>query len=103
MPRRTPQCTTGRRQEYPAWADTDCSDKEPDQAPGSLQKRNPAEAGFRNSPGGGRAAPGEELHRLDGVGLQALLALDDGERNLLAFLQALEALGLDRAEVHEHV
>ena len=40
------------------------------------------------------------LHR---VGLQALLALDDGEADPLAFLQALETLHLDGAEVDEHV
>jgi hypothetical protein len=49
-----------------------------------------------------RAGP-VELLRLDGVGLQTLLTLYDGERHLLAFLQALEALGLDGAEVNEHV
>src|SRR5690606_26865751 len=41
--------------------------------------------------------------RLDRVSLQAFLSLDDGEGNLLAFLQALEALNLDGAEVHEHI
>ena len=46
--------------------------------------------------------PGE-LHRLDFVGLQALLALHDLERDALAFLQRLEAAALDRAEVHEQV
>src|SRR3970282_2402644 len=39
----------------------------------------------------------------DCVSLQALLALGDGEADLLAFLQALEALGLDGAEVNKHV
>src|SRR5690348_12272570 len=57
-----------------------------------------------------RLAPGflvtlgaKGLQRLHGVGLKALLALDDGEGHLLAFLQALEARALDRTEVDEHV
>src|SRR3546814_5840062 len=37
------------------------------------------------------------------VGLQALLALHDLERDLLAFLQRLEAVSLDRAEMDEQV
>src|SRR5690554_2154844 len=44
-----------------------------------------------------------ELHRLDFVGLQALLALHDLEGDLLAFLQGLEAGALDRTEVDEDV
>jgi hypothetical protein len=47
-------------------------------------------------------APGE-LHRLDFVSLQALLALHNLEGDLLAFLQGLEAGALDRAEVDEDV
>src|SRR4249919_1885789 len=43
------------------------------------------------------------LHRLDFVGLQALLALHNLERNLLAFLERLEAAALDRTEVDEDV
>src|SRR3546814_10771890 len=37
------------------------------------------------------------------VGLQSLLALHDLERDLLAFLQRLEAAALDRAEMDEQV
>ena len=37
------------------------------------------------------------------VGLQTLLALHNLEAHLLAFLQALEAITRDRAEMHEHV
>ena len=37
------------------------------------------------------------------VGLQTLLALHNLEGDLLAFLQALEAIALDRAEMHENV
>ena len=48
-----------------------------------------------------RCAP--ELLGLHFVGLQALLALHDLERNLLAFLQRLEAGALDRTEVDEEV
>src|SRR4249919_858202 len=44
-----------------------------------------------------------ELHRLHFVGLQALLALHNLERDLLAFLQRLEAAALDRTEVDEQV
>src|SRR5690606_5391491 len=40
---------------------------------------------------------------LDVFGLQALLALRNRERDLLAFLQRLEAAALDRAEVDEQV
>ncbi len=48
----------------------------------------------------GSAVGSDRLHR---IGLQAFLALHDGEGDLLAFLEALEALGLDGAEMHEHV
>ena len=41
--------------------------------------------------------------RFHRVGLQAFLALDNSEANLLAFFQALEALALDGAEMHEHI
>src|SRR6185312_12917937 len=40
---------------------------------------------------------------LDFLGLQALLALGDDERDALTFLQGLEARALDRAEMHEQV
>src|SRR5688500_12811981 len=43
------------------------------------------------------------LQRLDRIRLQSLLALHNGETDLLSFLEALEALALDRAEMHEHV
>src|SRR5688572_29686302 len=49
------------------------------------------------------ARDARQLHRLDLVRLQPLLSLHDDEGHLLAFLQALEALALDRAEMHEHV
>src|SRR5690606_32306344 len=45
----------------------------------------------------------DRLERLDLVRLQALLALDDLEGNLLAFLQRLEAGALDGTEMHEQV
>src|SRR6185312_10392433 len=41
--------------------------------------------------------------RLDFLGLQALLALGDDERDALTFLQGLEARALDRAKMHEQV
>src|SRR3546814_3203768 len=46
---------------------------------------------------------GAGLLGLHFVGLQALLALHDLERDLLAFLQRLEAAALDRAEMDEQV
>src|SRR3546814_13890062 len=46
---------------------------------------------------------GAGLLGLHFVGLQALLALHDLERDLLAFLQRLEAASLDRAEMDEQV
>src|SRR3546814_10024504 len=54
---------------------------------------------------GGEIAAGLQptLQRLYRIGLQALLALHDGEANLLAFRQALEALGPDRAEMDEDI
>ena len=42
----------------------------------------------------------EGFHR---IGLQAFLALDHGKADLLAFLEALETLALDGAEVHKHI
>ncbi|CEE64199.1 hypothetical protein XAC2852_270027 [Xanthomonas citri pv. citri] len=47
-----------------------------------------------------RAAGSDHLHC---IGLQALLALHDREADLLTFLETLEALDLDRAEMHEDV
>lgn len=44
-----------------------------------------------------------KLDNLYFVGLQAFLAVDDHEGNLLAFLQALEAGALDGTEVNEQV
>ena len=44
-----------------------------------------------------------ESKRLDCVGLQAFLALDDSEADLLSFFQAFEALALDGAEMHEYI
>src|SRR3546814_2619064 len=54
---------------------------------------------------GGGIATGLQptLQRLDRSGLQALLALHDGEADLLAFRQALEALGPDRAAMDEDI
>src|SRR3546814_18974972 len=54
---------------------------------------------------GGEIAAGLQptLQRLYRIGLQALLALHDGEADLLAFRQALEALGPDRAEMDEDI
>src|SRR3546814_16288864 len=46
---------------------------------------------------------GAGLLGLHFVGLQALLALHDLARDLLAFLQRLEAAALDRAEMDEQV
>jgi hypothetical protein len=40
---------------------------------------------------------------VDFVCLQALLALHDLEANFLAFGEALEAVALDRAEMHENI
>src|SRR5690606_39603510 len=56
-------------------------------------------------PGASCAGPHgpERLHRMDFVGLHALLALHDLERNLLAFLQAAESRADDGTEVDEHV
>src|SRR5688500_5481170 len=75
----------------------------PSSLPARTKKENPAEAGFPKPARGEPSRGLVELLRLDGVGLQTLLTLYDGERHLLAFLQALEALGLDGAEVDEHV
>src|SRR3546814_1738092 len=52
---------------------------------------------------GGEIAAGLQptLQRLYRIGLQALLALHDGEADLLAFRQALDALGPDRTEMDE--
>src|SRR4249919_1857911 len=69
--------------------------------PGERSKKNPAEAGF--SVLRSLARRPAQLHSLDFVRLQALLALHDLERDLLAFLQRLEAAALDRAEMHEQV
>ena len=44
-----------------------------------------------------------ELHVLDIRGLLALRALHDVEGNLLAFLQGLEAIHVDRGEVREEI
>jgi hypothetical protein len=44
-----------------------------------------------------------QLGRNHFVGLQALLALHYLEADLLAFLQALEAVALNRAEMHENI
>jgi hypothetical protein len=44
-----------------------------------------------------------QLENYDVGGLQTLRALFDGELNLLAFLQVLEAIRLDRGEVDENV
>src|SRR3546814_3302347 len=54
---------------------------------------------------GGEIAAGLQptLKRLYRIGLQALLALHDGEADLLAFRQALEALGPDRTEKDEDI
>src|SRR3546814_5736295 len=54
---------------------------------------------------GGEIAAGLQptLQRLYRIGLQALLALHDGEADLLAFRQALEALGPDRTEMDEDI
>src|SRR3546814_15424193 len=54
---------------------------------------------------GGEIAAGLQptLQRLYRIGLQALLALHGGEADLLAFRQALEALGPDRAEMDEDI
>src|SRR5690606_1599724 len=63
----------------------------------------------RKSPGRFRPGLGVATDALRGllglhfVGLQALLALHDLERDLLAFLQRLEAAALDRAEMDEQV
>src|SRR3546814_14837737 len=50
---------------------------------------------------GGEIAAGLQptLQRLYRIGLQALLALHDGEADLLAFRQPLAALGPDRTEM----
>ena len=68
----------------------------------SPPNKNPARfhAGF-SLPLARRCRPG--LLGLDFLGLQALLALRDLERHLLAFLQRLEAAALDGTEVHEQV
>src|SRR5207237_10686132 len=58
-----------------------------------------------------RAMPGfsiaiilsEALHRLDVAGLLALGPRRDFERNLLTFLERLEALHVDRREVRKQV
>src|SRR5690606_25188934 len=65
-------------------------------------------AGKRKAPGvAARGLPVLDqeagLQRLDLIGLQALLALHDLERDLLAFLQRLEAGAHDRTEMDEHV
>src|SRR5690606_14465943 len=65
---------------------------------GNAKGNGPRSGPFRCCKPAGLVSGG--LHR---VGLQALLALDDGEGDLLAFLQALEALHLDGTEVDEHV
>src|SRR3546814_4218479 len=54
---------------------------------------------------GGEIAAGLQptLQRLYRIGLQALLSLHDGEADLLAFRQALEALGPDRTEMDEDI
>ena len=41
--------------------------------------------------------------RSDFVGLQAFLALDNLEADLLPFLQGAETGALDRAEMHEYM
>src|SRR5688572_30947284 len=58
----------------------------------------------------GRRRPGlrvtraaRALQRLHFVGLHSLLALDDLEGDLLAFLQRLKAVTHDRPEVDEHI
>src|SRR5690349_18493975 len=63
---------------------------------GPTKKKPGARPGFF----GTGANPSE---RLDLVGLQPLRALRHDEGHLLAFLQALETRGHDRAEVHEYV
>jgi hypothetical protein len=83
-------------------------EKSPAEAGLLAQKKSPAEAGLLAQ----KKSPAEaglfevlrvDLRRLDGVSLQALLAAGHGERDLLAFLQALEALGLDGTEMDEDV
>src|SRR6185312_6630837 len=70
----------------------------------------PAIRDVRNSQEKARHAAGFFLQReaagsglLHFLGLQALRALGDHEGDTLAFLQRLEAVALDRAEMHEQV
>src|SRR5688500_11479794 len=75
-----------------------CAKKKTRPRPGGAPKRKPGRGRvFRFT------AEAAGLHRLHFVGLQALLALHDLERDLLAFLQRLEAGALDGTEVHEQV
>src|SRR5687768_3055378 len=61
-------------------------------------KKNPAEAGFFPLPIRGRLR-----HRNNAGGLRAFGALHDVVADALAFLQAAEALGVDRRVMHEHI
>jgi hypothetical protein len=58
-------------------------------------QKNLAEARFFNAR--------DRLDNLNFLGLHALLAAGSDEGNLLTFLQALEAVALDGAEVYEEV
>src|ERR1700733_3332813 len=62
----------------------------------TMQRKRPACAGLFliQSP---------RSRRRDVFGLQALLAVDDLEADLLAFLQAFETRTTDGAEMHKHV
>src|SRR6185503_15979927 len=61
----------------------------------------------RKNPGcrhpGSKTISLRRLHRLDFIRLHALLALDQQEADFLAFFQSLEAIALDRTEVHENI
>src|SRR5690606_38643749 len=62
------------------------------------RKKTPHQAGLKN-----HDVCSSGVGRLHAGGLRALRALRDLVTDALAFLQAAEALGLDRREVHEDI